>query len=415
MLSWLFLDLNAFFASCEQQNNPALRGRPVGVVPVKAETTCCIAASYEAKRFGVKTGTMVHEAREMCPHMVFVKAKPKLYTQYHLAIVAAIEDCLHIDAVHSIDEVACRLMGREREEGQARKLAAHIKETIRTRIGTCLTSSIGLAPNVFLAKVASDMQKPDGLTVLHKEALPGALLTLKPSDMPGVGRNMQVRLARAGIVTMADLWAAGEKDLRLIWGGIEGARFHAKLHGEEIDVPPTTRRCLGHQHVLEPHLRDADGAYAVLRDLCVKAAERLRREGFYCARLGLEVKYVRSAHHASDYDEAATSFHETQDTLFLQEQLEKLWRQMRMRKAPGQVRAKILRVGVALGELTPAAKHQMDFWHNPQRERLMAALDSVNARYGRNAVRFGLARDSSVEKKGPKIAFRRVPQLWEFT
>ena len=115
MLDWLMLDLNAFFASCAQQANPALRGKPVGVVPVKAETTCCIAASYEAKRFGVKTGTMVREARQMCPGIVFVKANPKLFTQYHHAILEAVESCLHIDKVLSIDEVACKLMGRERD------------------------------------------------------------------------------------------------------------------------------------------------------------------------------------------------------------------------------------------------------------------------------------------------------------
>ncbi|NUM78422.1 DNA polymerase, partial [candidate division KSB1 bacterium] len=114
-LRWLFLDLNAYFASIEQELRPELRGKPVGVVPVMTDSTCCIAASYEAKAFGVKTGTIVRDAKKLCPKIQLVEARHRVYVEYHHKIVQAVESCLPVAAVLSIDEMACRLIGRERE------------------------------------------------------------------------------------------------------------------------------------------------------------------------------------------------------------------------------------------------------------------------------------------------------------
>src|ERR1700746_1386837 len=113
-LNWLFVDLNSYFASVEQEVRPDLRGRPVGVVPMMADTTCCIAASYEAKAFGVRTGTIVADAKRMCPDIVLVEARHEIYVEYHHRIVEAVETCLPVTAVMSIDEMVCRLMGRGR-------------------------------------------------------------------------------------------------------------------------------------------------------------------------------------------------------------------------------------------------------------------------------------------------------------
>src|SRR6185312_6972897 len=110
-MNWLFVDLNSYFASVEQQVRPELRGRPVGVVPAMVDTTCCIAASYEAKAFGVRTGTIVADAKKMCPDIVLVEGRHELYTEFHHKVVEAVETCVPVTAVCSIDEMACRLMG----------------------------------------------------------------------------------------------------------------------------------------------------------------------------------------------------------------------------------------------------------------------------------------------------------------
>ena len=112
-LNWLFVDMNSYFASVEQDSRPELRGRPVAIVPMMADTTCCIAASYEAKAFGVKTGTIVADANRMCPEIVLVEARHEIYVDFHHRIVEAVESCLPVTAVLSIDEMACRLLGRE--------------------------------------------------------------------------------------------------------------------------------------------------------------------------------------------------------------------------------------------------------------------------------------------------------------
>ena len=170
-LNWLFVDLNSYFASVEQEVRPELRGRPVAVVPMMADTTCCIAASYEAKAFGVKTGTIVADAKRMCPGIVLVEGRHELYVEYHHRIVEAVESCLPVTAVLSIDEMACRLMGRERPLLAALELGRKVKARIRERVGPMLRSSVGLATNRYLAKVASDMEKPDGLVALPLDIL----------------------------------------------------------------------------------------------------------------------------------------------------------------------------------------------------------------------------------------------------
>src|SRR5277367_3753744 len=183
-VNWLFVDLNSYFASVEQQVRPELRGRPVGVVPMMADTTCCIAASYEAKAFGVRTGTIVADAKRMCPEIVLVEGRHEIYTEYHHRVVEAVESCVPVTAVCSIDEMACRLIGRERPLLSAIDLGMRVKRTISERVGPMLRSSVGLATNRFLAKIASDMEKPDGLVALPLDLLPEALGQLSLRDLP---------------------------------------------------------------------------------------------------------------------------------------------------------------------------------------------------------------------------------------
>ncbi|MBM3392526.1 MAG: hypothetical protein FJY34_11235 [Betaproteobacteria bacterium] len=120
----LYVDFNSYFASVELQLCPELRGKPAGVLPVMAETTCCIAASYKAKRHGVKTGTSVRDARRLCPDIRLVPARPAVYVERHHRLVEAVESCLHVDRVLSIDEMACRLSGSDRRRERALSLAA---------------------------------------------------------------------------------------------------------------------------------------------------------------------------------------------------------------------------------------------------------------------------------------------------
>src|SRR5882724_9496629 len=149
VVDWLFLDLNSYFASVEQPDVPELRNRPIGVVAVDTDSTCCLAASYEAKAYGVKTGTSVKDAKVLCPHIKLVVARPKLYVEYQQKIIQAMEEHLPVYRAFSVDEMACQLMGRECFLPNATTLGYRIKQSLRS-LGVALRCPIGLAPNSYL-------------------------------------------------------------------------------------------------------------------------------------------------------------------------------------------------------------------------------------------------------------------------
>jgi DNA polymerase-4 len=357
-----------------------------------------------AKAFGIKTGTLVREARQLCPAVIPVQANHRLYSEYHERILKAVDTCLPVEKVCSIDEMACKLMGTERQIPVAWELALKVKRALRDQVGECLTCSIGLAPSVFLGKVGSDMQKPDGLTVITTRDLPGILLGLQLQDIYGIGARMEQGLHRAGILNVEQLWNATPFQLRRVWGGINGLLFHQMLHGVDIQ-PPSSRfsKSIGHQHVLEPDMRTRNGAHDFAQHLLTKAAERLRRGDYYSRRLGVHLSWVGDL--GGFWDE--TDFHETRDTGFLLARLEEIWQRV--------PRYKPLSGGVVLLDLVPADYHQPDLFEAADRRRrkLSPLIDRINGRYGRGDIGFGLL-PPTVRAFSGHAAFRRVPERWEF-
>ena len=278
-LRWLYLDLNSYFASVEQQLVPELRGRPVAVAPVHTDSTSAIAASYEAKAFGIRTGTPIWEAKAKCRDLIVVPARHEEYVRFHHRVIAEVARHIPVTAVCSIDEVACRLCDNENARNGVEALARRIKAGIAANVGTELRSSIGVAPNRLLAKMAADMEKPDGLTVLDAAAIGPRLRALQPGDIPGVGRNMERRLAAAGVVTMERILSLDAREARRVWGSVWGERLHWLLRGADLPERETQRRTIGHSHVLGPDTRAPERARLVARRLCLKAATRLRRMG----------------------------------------------------------------------------------------------------------------------------------------
>src|ERR1700712_3816203 len=293
---FLHIDLNSFFASVEQQMHPEYRNRPLAVVPTMADTTCCIAASYEAKDLGIKTGTQVGEAKRICPEIILVAGNHDHYAEYSHKIVAAVDRCCPVAHTPSIDEMVCELMGRERELPRARKIALEIKQAIKDDVGETLRCSIGMAPNRYLAKIASDMQKPDGLIGLLPSQLPRAIAHLELRDLPGVGAKTEIRLNAKGITTMEQLLALDRNGMHQLWDSVWGDRLYHWLRGADsgddgAPVPPEVQKSLGHSHVLGPEHRSQDGAWAVAHKLLHKAAMRLRMEQFYTGSLAVTIRY----------------------------------------------------------------------------------------------------------------------------
>lgn len=395
----LLLDFNSYFASVEQHYRPELRGRPVGVLPVLAETTCCIAASYQAKQFGVKTGTGVREARKLCPGIIFVEARPAEYVKMHHRLMETVDKVIAIGDVLSIDEVACDLTGSWQQEAVITRLAREVKAKICAEVGECLTCSIGIGPNRFLAKTASNMQKPDGLTVIHEADLPDILFRLKLTDLNGIAGAMQERLNRHGISSVEALCHASREQLRRAWGGVEGERYYDRLRGLDIKLPPTRRGSLGHSHVLPPQMRYDGGVYAVLSKLTQKAALRLRAEGYLAGKMAVRVSW---RHHSPWESEAR--FTPMQDTLGFLRILAALWAERPRNGEP-------VKASMVFTELSLANQATLplfgDGMHTPG---LDGAFDHVRRRYGNAALCFGGAFLASREAP-MRISFTHIPDL----
>lgn len=405
-LRYLFIDFDSFFASVEQQFHPELRGRPVGIVPsLGVETTCCIAASYEAKAYGVKTGTGVREARCLCPGIVFVQADHSDYVRVHEQIKKQIHEIIYVDAVLSIDEMYGRLPPHWQPPKVARAKAMEIKAALAQSIGPYIRASIGLAPNRFLAKLASKLEKPNGLTTLDFDEIPEKLYRFELSDITGIGRRIERRLHTARIMDMAALCAASRRKLHRIWGSVDGDRMWYALRGIEVPAVETHRSTIGHSHILPPSLRSFHGAHATLHRMLQKACLRLRAMEYFTGHLQVGVKFGFELRWGAE-----THCFPTQDSVLLGQLLNGLWAQ-HPSDAPEPTK-----VSVTLSRLEYIDAHTPSLFtedNQPRRMQLQRAMDSVNKRFGGRSLYYADAMEAqrSREAAPMRIAFNHIPDL----
>ncbi len=288
----LFIDFDSFYASVEQQDNLEYRGKPVIVVPVVSDYTCAIAASYQAKRLGVKTGTRVKTAKEKIPGLFVCGARPKRYVEVHNQIVEILSQHFKKIQVLSIDEMACEI--DEDDDFDCEMIAALLKLDFQEKLGEYITCSIGVAKNVFLSKVAADMDKPNGFTALGQKAQE-QLETLGLTDLPGIADKMEARLNKSRIRTVEDLFNTEELKLKKAWGSIIGARWYHMIRGSlqcdyglsDNEIP----KSFGHTHVLPPDKRDDAGSFEVFEALLFKGLERLNKHRIGAKRVSIYLSW----------------------------------------------------------------------------------------------------------------------------
>jgi DNA polymerase-4 len=404
----LYLDFDGFFASVEQMRDPALRGRPVGIIPYEGGRTCIIACSREAKARGVSNVMMVDEAKKICRDLILVPQKPDLYRRAHNALIAEINSVIPVDVVKSIDELACRLDSNHRRDPSG--LAMRIKRGIRYNIGAAITCSIGFAANRHLAKIACATQKPDGMTIWSPELMPGPLFRIPLEDIPGVGSRMKRKLMTCRILSTEDLYNTQPKQLRSIWRNVTGERLWYALHGYAIEAPSTERGMFGHARVLPPESRSLSDARQIARLLSIKAARRMRRSGYYASGF---ILWLQMFDGSWSRLRTLPQVHDDQAVLSA---LAILWEEMLKQV---HSRSKVLRVGVTLCDITPADSRQLDMLHNDDEERqkwerINQAIDGLNARYGRTVASLGDWSPPKGGNVGGKISFTRIPTAEDF-
>jgi len=299
----LHLDMDAFYAAVEVRENPALQGKPL-IIGHRGRRGVVSTCSYEARRFGVRSAMPSLTAERLCPQAEWLPGRMDLYVEVSRRIRKVLEDAAPIVEPVSIDEafldltgVVAQGTGPMRGSGGpittlpgGRQVAARLKEMIRA--GERLTASVGVAPNKFLAKVASDLEKPDGLVVLPLEEVPARLWPLPVERLWGVGPKTAPRLKAAGLRTIGDLARRSVADLEALVGESWGGHLHALAHGLDDRPVETSReaKSISEERTYGDDLRDPD---AIDRELLARAegvARELRREGLVARTVHIKVR-----------------------------------------------------------------------------------------------------------------------------
>lgn len=382
----LYIDMNSFFASVEQQENPAWRGRPVGITALTNLTGCVVAASIEAKALGVKNVSRVADAKRICPQIILTPSRHRLYVRYNQRIAAVLDQHAELERVRSVDEFQIALGGDTAQLDNAIALTKRLKQEVRDHVGHHLQFSAGIGPNQLLAKIAGKLEKPNGLHWLSRDNMPDAIAHLALDDLPGISRGTNFRLSQAGIKTIPDLYATDPRHARLIWHSVEGERFVRALQGENIPLQETQRNGYGNSKVLAPENKTIKNAYLVSRWLIEKSSQRLRRDGYTAAVFSLFVRFEpKGSWHR------AVKTHATQDTRLFLDVNKALWREMYDRHRP----YRILNVGVHLGAVQKLNTRTAELFlplkagTANSAENLSSVMDHINTRFGTGTISYG--------------------------
>ena len=288
----LFVDMNSFFASCEQQVNYYLRGRPVGVCVYTGKYGCVIAPSVEAKRAGVKTGMRLNDAIQICPDLVPIETNPSRYREFHVKIMNVLRKYADDVLPKSIDEAVVNLTKYKWMYKDPTQVAYRIKDDIKNEVGDWLRCSIGVAPNTFLAKLASDLQKPDGLTVINPDNIDSILGKLDLQDLPGISSNYARRLERAGITNPLKMRHTSAQVLREIFKSVEGYYWHYRLNFYEFDINSHAYKSMQAQRQISKEQRSSvESVEQVFMTLCMRLEQRMVKHGVYCKTIGFTARY----------------------------------------------------------------------------------------------------------------------------
>ena len=365
----IYVDMNSFFASVEQQVHPELRGQPVGVCPFVHDSTCVIAASVEAKRYGITTGTSVRDARRRCPHIRLISDDPTLYRNYHYRIMDVLRTTRCHVHVRSIDEAFLAVPSDLR--AQAIPLAHQLRRLV-SGVGAELGCSIGVASNLFLAKLGTKLHKPYGLTAIHLEDLEALYATLSLTDLYGVSWRLARQLEAIGITTPLELYHAPYELLRWRFG-VNGERWYLRLRGHEVDGRPTRRRSISHQTTLAPNpATSRREIISITSQLCYKVAARLRAAGLAATAVQVALRFTDRTYWTHSLRTSAT-FWDSRTLVAHSQAILRHW------PAGEPVRL----VSVAALNLIPQQAVTRSWLEDSlASERLSRALDEIEGRFG---------------------------------
>lgn len=370
----IFIDLNSCFATIEQQSRPMLRGRPVAITNRITPNACIIAASYEAKIKGVKVGMRRREAEAICKDLIFAETEPSKYIFVHDKLKRIMQDYSADVVMKSIDEGLINLAAAPPhiKDRSRTEIGLEIKHRLRTEVGDYMRCNVGIASNRFLAKLATELHKPDGLDEITPENQRAIFATLKLTDLPGINTNMERRLNAVSIFTPLQFLDADEETLvKMVCKSIDGTKWYKRLRGIEVDDYLSDIKSIGRQYVMESRNLTRKETEARILHLSEDVGYRLRSKQLYARGVYVWVYgYDDIYYHKSTILKRAINTDQdicnTARELFAQ--------------LPSPVRT----IGVTLYKLQREPSQQLTFYQNrlDRTENICAAIDKINYRFG---------------------------------
>ncbi len=385
------IDMDSYFASVEQQANPALRGKNVVVSGKEGSRTVIVAASKEAKKFGVKTAMTTIEARRLCPRLLFVEPDGKKYWEVHRKFMSIFKQFTEQVEVFSIDEAFLDLTSVVKDFSEAEKLIQSIKAQMKVKIGEVVTCSAGIAKNKFLAKLASDLKKPNGIVVVNDQNVIEILDGCKLSDFCGIGRRINERLDDMGIETVKKLRACSLENLIKEFGPHAGNHLYNMARGEDDSIVVSedfAPKSVSRSYTMNENTVDKKKILQLILILSEKCGRELRAQK-------LAGKTIQIYFRFGDFSHAGlrvTLPVRINDGLAIYNIGEAAIKKYRLPKA-------VRLVGVRVENLAEHLEQQSLWLPERKRGQLMPFLDKINDKYGEFTIKAGLLTDADAMRE----------------
>jgi DNA polymerase-4 len=383
MRSILHVDMDAFYASIEQLDHPEYKGKPVivGADPKGGSGRGVVAAcSYEARKFGVHSALPISRAWKLCPGGVYVRPRMKRYVEVSHQIMDVFRRYTDLVEPLSIDEAFLDITGSVALLGQPDTIARSIKDEIRKATG--LTASVGLAPNKFLAKIASDLKKPDAFVVVEEKSVEEFLRDLPISRLWGVGPKTEVRLNEIGFRTIGQIASAPRESLIRSLGSL-GEHLYQLSHGRDDRpvIPDWERKSIGTETTFNEDTGDRELLLRTILELSDHVAERLRKDEYRAGKVTLKLRYANFSTH--------TKQHSLDKPIETGEEIAAIARMLFSRFPLNQ---KIRLIGVSAGDLRRNGgdpQQLLLFTSSKENEKLSHTVDEIRQKFGADSLRRG--------------------------
>jgi len=407
----MFVDMNSFFATCEQQVNYYLRNRPVAVCVYPGKYGCVIAPSIEAKKQGVKTGMRLNEAMKLSPDLIPLETHPNRYREFHKQIMEVLRKYSEDVIPKSIDEAIINFASYKLVHKDLLEVAKNIKADIRNEVGDYLKCSIGIAPNSFLAKLGSDIQKPDGLTVISPENIDEVLSKLSLTDLPGIAKAMAIRLKLAGIETPLQLRHTPAEKLKSACHSIVGMYWHYRLNFSEVDFSTSDYKSMqAMRQISASQRRNVKLLEDLLVSLCTTLEKRMVKQEVYAKDVTFSARYENG----TEYKEHINcDKNPVQDAMKMMQYIKN--RMEHFQKAnhcEPVINTNLVMMGVNVFNFIPSCALQYDmFENNVQLHHLRKTMYDIKKKFGNDSI-IKAAELHEVEVYRDAIGFGSVKHLY---